>query len=82
MSTSSTPYGGEPAAPALVAAMDGAERSLLLAHLAQAHPDAVEAGIDWLARWRAEAAERRRKAARRHEHDRRRRRRLISSRPA
>jgi hypothetical protein len=65
---------GPEAAAALVEAMDGGERTLLLNHIAQAHPDVVTAGVEWLAEWRAECAERRRKAGRRREHDRRRRR--------
>jgi hypothetical protein len=70
-----TGTGPQLSAAALVEAMDGAERKLLLNHVAQAHPEVVEAGVVWLAEWRAEAAERRRKNARRGEHDRRKRRR-------
>lgn len=54
--------GPECAALALVEAMDGAGRSMLLRHLAQAYPDVVTAGAEDLARARAEAAGRRRKA--------------------
>jgi hypothetical protein len=43
--------------------------------LARAYPDAVEAGFELLAEWRAESAEHRRKSLRRREHDKRRRRR-------
>jgi hypothetical protein len=54
--------GCEPSALELLKAMDGAERALLLHHLAQAHPDMIEAGVEWLAARRAECAERRRAA--------------------
>ena len=60
-----------------VEAMDGGERALLLRHLAQAHPEVVAAGVEWLKQWRADCAERRRKSSRRREHDRRGRRREI-----
>ena len=66
--------GPECAAVAYVEALDGAERKILLTHIAQAFPDVVEAGVELVARWRAEAAERRRVASRKHEHERRRRR--------
>ncbi|MGH3251779.1 MAG: hypothetical protein ACRDOI_36980 [Trebonia sp.] len=60
-------------AAVLVEAMDGSERVLLLRHLAESHPDVVEAGVAWLAEWRAEGAERRRIGLRHREHDKRRR---------
>jgi hypothetical protein len=60
---------------ARVEALDGSERKLLLAQLARAHPDVVDAGFALLAEWRTECAEHRRKRDRRHEHERRRRRR-------
>ena len=41
--------GPERAALALIEAMDGSERKLLLDHLAQDYPDVVEAGANWLA---------------------------------
>jgi hypothetical protein len=52
----------EPSALALLETMDGAERALLLHHLAQAHPDIIEAGVAWLAARRAECEKRRRVA--------------------
>jgi hypothetical protein len=80
------PNHGEPVSAALVQgvpecaifayvdALDGAERKVLLNHIAQAWPDVVEAGVELVAQWRAEGAEQRRKKGRRHEHDRLRRR--------
>lgn len=65
--------GPESVALALVEAMDGSERTVLLRHIAAARPDVVHGGIAWLAEWRADVAERRRAAQRRREHDRRRR---------
>jgi hypothetical protein len=59
---------------ARVEALDGSERKLLLAQLARAHPDVVEAAFALLAEWRTECAEHRRKRDRRREHERRRRR--------
>lgn len=59
---------------ARVEALDGSERKLLLAQLAQAHPDVVETGFALLAEWRTERAEQRRKRDRRREHERRQRR--------
>lgn len=60
---------------AYVDRLDGAERKLLLDHIAQAFPEVVEAGAGLVAEWRAECAEHRRKRQRRNEHDRRERRR-------
>jgi hypothetical protein len=65
--------GLESAVAAYVDRLDGAERKVLMKHIAQAWPEVVEAGVELLAQWRAESAERRRKALRRREHDRRRR---------
>ena len=56
---------------AYVEGLDGSERKLLLAHIAQAWPEVVEAGAELVAQWRAECAEHRRKRLRRNEHDRR-----------
>jgi hypothetical protein len=56
-----------------VEALDGSERKLLLAHLARAYPEVVEAGFDLVAEWRAECAERRRAASSRKSKERRRR---------
>ena len=67
--------GRERAAVAYVDGLDGSERKVLMHHIAQAFPGVVEAGVELVAQWRAEAAEERRKKGRRHEHDRRRRRR-------
>ncbi len=58
---------------AYVDRLDGAERKLLLDHIAQAFPEVVEAGAGLVAEWRAECAEHRRKRQRRNEHDRRKR---------
>lgn len=74
-------YDGSQSAPgtdaaALVEAMDGSERTLLLRHLAATRPDVVQGGIAWLAERRAEAAERRRTDRNRKAKDRRRRRRV------
>jgi hypothetical protein len=44
----------------LVDAIDGAERALLLRHLAQADPDLVEAGVAWLGEYHEAARERQR----------------------
>jgi hypothetical protein len=51
-----------PAAAVLAAieALDGNHRRLLLDRLAATRPDVVEAGIQWLQEWQAEASERRR----------------------
>ena len=53
--------------------IDGAERKLLLDHIARAFPEVIEAGAGLVAEWRAECAEHRRKRQRRNEHDRRKR---------
>jgi hypothetical protein len=58
---------------AYVDRLDGAERKLLLDHIARAFPEVVEAGAGLVAEWRAECAEHRRKRQRRNEHDRRKR---------
>jgi hypothetical protein len=63
----------ESPAAALVEALDGSERKLLLSHLARAYPDAVETSVAWLAEYHKGARERQRKARRRREHDKRRR---------
>jgi hypothetical protein len=65
--------GPDSSAEALAEALDGSERKLLLAHLARAYPDVVDAGFAWLAEYHAAVAERHRAAARHKEHDRRRR---------
>lgn len=75
----------ESSAEALVEALDGSERKLLLSHLARAYPEVVEAGFARLAEYHAAAADRQRASRRRREHDKRRRRRAeddVSSRPA
>jgi predicted phosphoribosyltransferase len=71
----SGPAGSECAVAAYVDGLDGAERKVLMNHIARAWPELVEAGVELVAQWRAESLERRRKALRRREHDRRRRRR-------
>lgn len=63
----------ESSAEALVEALDGSERKLLLSHLARAYPDAVETSVAWLAEYHEGARERQRTARRRREHDKRRR---------
>ena len=63
----------ESPAEALVEALDGSERKLLLSHLARAYPDAVETSVAWLAEYHEAARERQRAARRRREHDKRRR---------
>lgn len=65
--------GPETAALALVEAMDGSERAVLLRHIAATSPAVVHGGITWLAAWRADVAERRRVASNRKSKDRRRR---------
>ncbi len=50
----------ELSAEALVEALDGSERKLLLVRLARAEPAAVEAGVAWLAEYHAANAKRRR----------------------
>ena len=69
----SDPAGSESAIAAYVDGLDGAERKVLMKHIAQGWPEVVEAGVELVAQWRAESAELRRKALRRREHDRRRR---------
>jgi hypothetical protein len=66
--------GPELAAVVFVDGLDGAERKVLLHHIAQAYPDVVDAGVGLVAQWRAECAEHRRKNLRRRDHDKRRRR--------
>ena len=51
--------GAELSAEAYVEGLDGAERALLLRHIAHAWPDVVEAGVRLVADWRAECAEHR-----------------------
>jgi hypothetical protein len=58
---------------ALVEALDGSERKLLLSHLARTYPDVVETSAAWLAEFHEAARERQRTARRRREHDKRRR---------
>jgi hypothetical protein len=65
--------GPKSSAEARVEALDGSERKLLLAHLARAYPDVVDAGSVWLAEYHAANAERRRLANNRKSKDRRRR---------
>ena len=49
---------------AYVDRLDGAERKLLLDHIARAFPEVIEAGAGLVAEWRAECAEHRRKRQR------------------
>lgn len=63
---------------AVVDGLDGSERKLLLARLADSDPVAVEAGLRWLAEWHAGNAERRRTDRNRKAKDRRRRQRAQS----
>ena len=63
----------EPAAAALVEALDGSERKLLLSYLARTSPAMVQAGILWLAEYHAASRERRRTIHNRKSQDRRRR---------
>jgi hypothetical protein len=61
----------EPSAAALVEALDGCERKLLLSHLARTSPAVVHAGIEWLAEYHAASRERRRTIHNRKSKDRR-----------
>jgi hypothetical protein len=54
--------GSEPSVEQYVDGLDGAERKVLLNHIAQAWPEVVEAGVELVAQRRAECAERRRAA--------------------
>jgi hypothetical protein len=74
--------GPESAIFAYVDGLPGAERKVLLNHIAQAWPEMVEAGVELVAQWRTECAEHRRKKERRREHDRRRRQEERGNRPA
>jgi hypothetical protein len=65
--------GSEPSVEAYVDELDGAERKVLLNHIAQAWPEVVEAGVELVAQWRAECAERRHAADKRKAKERRRR---------
>lgn len=65
--------GSEPSVEAYVDGLDGAERKVLLNHIAQAWPEVVEAGVELVAQWREECAERRHAADRRKAKERRRR---------
>jgi hypothetical protein len=65
--------GAEHAAVVFVDGLDGAERKVLLHHIAQAFPDVVEAGVELVAQWRAESAEHRKERAKRMRNERRRR---------
>jgi hypothetical protein len=67
--------GAEPPAEALIEALDGSERKLLLIRLAHVEPAAVAAGTAWLAEYHAANAERRRADRNRKSKDRRRRKR-------
>ena len=57
--------GAEPSVEAYVDRLDGAERKVLLNHIAQAWPEVVEAGVELVARWREECAARRHAADKR-----------------
>jgi hypothetical protein len=65
--------GSEPSVEQYVDGLDGAERKVLLNHIAQAWPEVVEAGVELVAQWRAECAERRHAADKRKAKERRRR---------
>ncbi len=65
--------GAELSAEAYVEGLDGAERALLLRHIARAWPDVVEAGVRLVADWRVECAEHRRTATKDRRRERRRR---------
>lgn len=67
--------GAELPPEALIEALDGSERKLLLVRLARAEPAAVAAGAAWLAEYHAANAERRRTDRNRKSKDRRRRKR-------
>ena len=60
MSESPALAAAHPSAAALVEALDGCERKLLLSHLAQTSPTVVRAGIVWLGEYHAASRERRR----------------------
>lgn len=45
--------------------LDGSERKVLLNHIAQAWPEVVQVGVELVAQWRAECAERRRESEKR-----------------
>jgi hypothetical protein len=60
MSESPAPTAPEPSVAALVEALDGCERKLLLSHLAQTSPAVVHAGVVWLGEYHAANRERRR----------------------
>jgi hypothetical protein len=66
-------------AVAAVEALDGSERKLLLARLADSEPEVVVAALVWLEQWHAGNREQRRADRRRAEHDRRRRQRAGTS---
>jgi len=71
--------GWRPVAAAAVEALDGSERKLLLARLADSEPEVVVAAVVWLEQWHAGNREQRRADRRRAEHDRRRRQRAGTS---
>jgi hypothetical protein len=71
--TSAAAAGSELSAEARVRALDGAERAVLLDHIARAYPEVVDAGFELVAQWRAECAERRKEAARERKRGQRRR---------
>ena len=65
--------GSEASAEQYVDGLDGAERKVLLNHIAQTWPEVVEAGVKLVAQWRAECAERRHAADKRKARERHRR---------
>jgi hypothetical protein len=72
--------GREWSAEAYVEALDGAERKILLDHIARAWPEVVEAGTVLVARWRAECAKQRRENEKRRRREQRRRQRAAGGR--
>jgi hypothetical protein len=73
VSATSGESGWRPVATAAVEALDGSDRKLLLARLADSDPDVVVAGLTWLQQWHEANAERRAGDRRRKAKDRRRR---------
>ena len=71
MSESPTLAAADPSAAALIEALDGSERKLLLSHLARTSPALVHAGILWLGEYHAASGERRRTIHNRKSKDRR-----------
>jgi hypothetical protein len=70
--------GSESVVFAYVDGLAGAERKVLLNHIAQAWPEVVEAGVELVAQWRAECAEHRRENGKRRRRDQRRRQRAAA----